>query len=54
MIASSKLPAGERAKTVTTVINTETGHSETYTRTDSLPWVAVESRGEIGMYYGTA
>jgi len=52
ILASSKIPAGERAKTVTTVINTETGFSETYVRTDPLPWLAFESRGEAGMYYG--
>ncbi len=52
VLTSSKIPSGERAHTVTTVINTDTGASETYVRTDPLPWVAYESRGEVGMYYG--
>lgn len=52
VLASSKIPSGERAHTVTTVINTETGASETYVRTDPLPWIAYENRGEFGMYYG--
>lgn len=52
ILASSKIPAGERAHTVTTVLNTETGKSETYTRTDPLPFLAYESRGEVGAYYG--
>jgi len=52
VLASSKVPAGEHSHTVTTVINTETGQSETYVRTDPLPWLAVESRGEIGVYAG--
>jgi hypothetical protein len=52
VLASSKIPAGERAHTVTTVINTDTGKSETYTRTDPLPWLAFENRGEVGVYVG--
>jgi hypothetical protein len=52
VIASSKIEAGERPRTVTTVINTETGASETYVRTDPRPWLAFERRGEIGAYYG--
>jgi len=52
VIASSKIPAGEHSKTVTTVLNTESGKSETYVRTDPLPLIAYESRGEIGAYYG--
>lgn len=52
VLASSKIAAGEHGKTVTTVINTETGKSETYVRTDPLPWFAFESRGEVGLYYG--
>lgn len=52
VLASSKIPAGERPHTVTTVLNTETGASETYVRTDPLPWLAYENRGEIGLYYG--
>jgi hypothetical protein len=52
VLASSKVPAGEHAHTVTTVINTDTGKSETYVRTDPLPWVAYENRGEVGLYYG--
>lgn len=52
VLASSKIPSGERAHTVSTVINTDTGKSETYVRTDPLPWLAYENRGEIGLYYG--
>jgi hypothetical protein len=52
IIASSKVPASEHSKTVTTTLNAETGASETYVRTDPLPWLAYESRGEIGAYYG--
>lgn len=52
VIASSRIPGGERAKTVTTVIDTESGKSQTYVRVEPLPWLAYESRGEVGLYYG--
>lgn len=52
VLSSSKVPTGERSHTVTTVLNTDTGKSETYVRTDPLPWLASENRGEIGLYYG--
>lgn len=53
VIASSKIDAtDDHPHTVTTVINTETGESETYVRTDPLPWLAWGRRGAIGMYAG--
>lgn len=53
VIASSKVEAADdHPHTVTTVINTDTGQSETYVRTDPLPWIAWSSRGGIGMYAG--
>lgn len=53
VIASSKIDGrDDHPKTVTTIINTETGESETYVRTDPLPWFAMSSRGGVGMYAG--
>lgn len=52
VIASSKIKASERDHTFTTTIDTDTGATETYIRTDPRPWVAYESRGEVGAYYG--
>lgn len=52
VLASSKIPTGEHSHTVTTVIDTDTGRSTTYVRADPLPWIALESRGEVGMYAG--
>ena len=52
VIASSKVDASSNPHTVTTVINTDTGASETFTRTDPKPWLAYESRGAIGVYAG--
>src|SRR3990167_2366386 len=50
VLASSKIAAGEHSKTVTTVLYSETGRSETFVWSDPLPWLAYESRGEIGAY----
>jgi hypothetical protein len=52
VLASSVIPAGEHPHTVTTTINTDTGASETYVRTDELPWLGYENRGEVGIFYG--
>lgn len=53
VIASGKIDAADdHPHTVTTVINTETGESQTYVRTDPLPWLAWDDRGSIGMYAG--
>lgn len=53
VISSSKIDGrDDHPKTVTTVINTETGESQTYVRTDPLPWFAMSSRGGVGMYGG--
>jgi hypothetical protein len=52
VIASSKIKPSDNPHTVTTVLNTDTGASETYVRTDPLPWLAYTSSGGIGAYYG--
>lgn len=52
VIASSKIEPSDNPHTVTTVINTDTGASETYVRTDPLPWLAYRSSGGVGVYYG--
>lgn len=52
VIAASKLRADDHPQTVTTLINTETGDSETYVRRDPLPWLAWDTRGEVGVYLG--
>lgn len=53
VIASSKVDAvDDHPHTITTVINTDTGESQTYVRTDPLPWLAWGGRGALGMYAG--
>jgi hypothetical protein len=53
VIASTKIDNRDRhPHTVTTTLNTETGETETYVRTDPLPWLATSTRGHVGMYAG--
>ncbi|KIO49611.1 hypothetical protein [Nitrosospira sp. NpAV] len=52
IIASSQAKADDHPQTITTVINTTTGDSETYIRRDPLPWLAWDTSGEVGVYAG--
>lgn len=53
VIASSKIEAeDDHPHTITTVIDTETGESQTYVRTDPLPLIDWDDHGRIGLYYG--
>ena len=52
VIASNKLENDERQHTVTTVINDQTGEPTTYDRVDPLPWLAVKTTSQVGLYYG--
>lgn len=52
VIASSKTPNDERQHTITTVINQHTGEVQSFDRTEPLPWVAVNTKSEVGVYYG--
>ena len=52
VIASSKTANDERQHTITTVIDANTGNATTYDRVDPLPWIAVNTKSEVGLYYG--
>lgn len=52
VVASSKVKASERPRTISTVVDTDTGEFTTYSRTDPLPWLAVNTRTHVGAYYG--
>jgi hypothetical protein len=53
VISSSKIDGrDDHPKTVTTVLNVETGESETYVRTDPLPLFDWSSRGHLGIAAG--
>jgi len=54
VLASSQVKADTHPSTVTTVINKETGASETFIRRDPLPWFAFQKNGRVGAYYGTS
>jgi len=51
VIESSKIES-EQPVTVTTVVNTETGDSKTFIRTDPKPWLAWDDHGGAGIYAG--
>lgn len=52
VVASSRTAADERPHTITTVVDSATGEVTTHDRTDPLPWVAVNTKSEIGVFYG--
>lgn len=52
VIAASRLPADDHAQTVTTVIDDQTGLSQTLVREEPLPWLAAEQRGYARLGYG--
>lgn len=52
VIASNQVPADDHPQTITTLINTETGESQTFVKRDPLPWLALDPHGEAGLYMG--
>ena len=52
VISASRVAPDLHPQTVTTVINTETGTVESFTKTEPYPWLAVETRGEASILYG--
>lgn len=51
ILASSKIDAGE-SHTVTTVINTQTGESQTFVRVDPAPWLGWDDHGGVSLQAG--
>lgn len=49
---SSKVAANERPHTITTTVDSVTGEFTTYDRTDPLPWVTLNTKSEVGIFYG--
>lgn len=52
VIDASKLPADDHPQTVTTVIDTKTGETETFRQRDPLPLFAIDTTGEAGLFIG--
>ena len=52
VVASSKTANDERQHTITTTLDTTTGQFTSYDRVEPLPWGAVNTKTEIGLFYG--
>lgn len=52
VIASTKTANDERQHTITTLIDVQTGEPTTYDRVDPLPWIAVNTKSQVGAFYG--
>lgn len=52
VVASTRTPADERPHTVTTVLDARSGEFHTYDRADTQPWLAANTRSQVGVLYG--
>lgn len=52
VIAATKTANDERQHTVITTIDARTGEATTYDRVDPLPWLAVNTKSQVGIFYG--
>lgn len=52
VVAATRTPNDEREHTVTTTLDTTTGKFTTYDRAEPLPWMAVATKTQVGLYYG--
>lgn len=52
VVAATRTPDDERAHTVTTVLDTATGEFTSYDRAEPEPWLAVDTKSEVGVFYG--
>lgn len=52
VVESTRVQADDHPQTITTVLNTETGETETLVRREPLPWLAFKKTGEARMDYG--
>lgn len=52
VIASTRTANDERQHTITTTLNTSTGAFTSYDRVEPLPWLAVNTKSQVGIYYG--
>lgn len=52
VLAASRVAPDDHPHTITTVIDQQTGESQTYDTREPLPWLAVDLHGSAGMYYG--
>lgn len=49
VIESTRVVADDHPQTITTVINAETGETQTFVRREPLPWLAFKKTGALGL-----
>jgi len=52
VIESTRMSSDDHDQTVTTILNTETGDTETLVRREPLPWMSWRDNGSAGIYAG--
>jgi len=53
VISAISIPKEDKApKTVTTVLNTDTGITTSYIKDEPLPWLSLNRHGDVGLYTG--
>lgn len=52
VVAATRTANDERQHTITTVLNTDSGAFTTYDRVEPLPWLAVNTKSQVGAFYG--
>lgn len=52
VIESTRVSSDDHDQTVTTILNTETGDTETLVRREPLPWMSWRDNGSAGIYAG--
>lgn len=52
VVAATKVPADDHARTVSAVADLESGQIDLFIRQDPRPWLALERRPSIGLVYG--
>lgn len=52
VISATRVPGSDRPQTITTTVNTDTGESRSFVKTDPYPWFAWEPRGGVRLSLG--
>lgn len=52
VVSSSKTVNDERQHTITTTLDTSTGAFTSYDRAEPLPWLSVNTKSQVGVFYG--
>jgi len=52
VVAATRTPADERPHTVTTLLDTSTGKFTSYDRAEPLPWLAPNTKTDVGAFFG--